>query len=91
MTRFLVAAAAFAASVGLAGVADAQPIPPPPSPYNSAVGTGPILTYGPNTMPPPAPADVTGTARRPVAATPECGPANPQGGVPTTTTWGGCP
>jgi hypothetical protein len=77
MKRPLIAGAVVVMALGIAGSAHAQPkyptvqIPPAPD-IHTAFSADPYL---------PAPADVTGTAQHPVDASPECGPANPQGGI----------
>jgi len=88
MNRSLIAGAALAAMLGLAGLAQAQEDPVPPPPLGSAIGTGLTMTHGPYSLAPPPP--VSDTRRNAVAA-PGCGAASPQGGIPTSTTWGGCP
>jgi hypothetical protein len=80
MQRLLFAGALFATMLGMAEWAGAQPYPAqqadPPMAYR-------IVRIIPN--PPPD------TARGDVAVTPGCGAANPQGGIPTSVTWGQCP
>ncbi len=84
MKRPLIAGALVAMALGIAGSAHAQPnypvvhIPPAPD-IHAAFSQDPYLT----------PPDVVGTARPPIKATPECGPANPQGGIPLPN--GDCP
>ena len=87
MKRSLIPGVAFAATLGLSSLGLAQGNPAAPPPVQSAIGNGPVTTYGPYSMPPP---DVVGT-RRDGPASPSCGAANPQGGAPTSTTWGSCP
>jgi hypothetical protein len=76
------ARAVFAAALFVAGAAMAQPYPPPPDPNMSYRIVGVI----PNSADP-----LSDTRRHSIAATPDCGATNPQGGVPSSVTWGECP
>jgi hypothetical protein len=80
MKRSLIAGAAFAMVLSSVGLAKAQPYPARPS--------GPAMSY---TIVRVIPNDSSNTTRRNIAADPTCGAANPQGGVPTSVTWGDCP
>ena len=80
MRRLLLAGAMFAMALGIATVAQAQTYPPHPTYRGMSFK---IVRIIPN-----APSDTT---RHSVAATPSCGAANPQGGIPTSVTWGECP
>ncbi|HTW54010.1 MAG TPA: hypothetical protein VME45_19140 [Stellaceae bacterium] len=89
MKRLLVASAMFAAAFSLATAADAQgyyPLSPP-------VVLRPAMPESMPTIEPfsaLAPDDVSGTSTHTITATPDCGAANPQGGVPSMVT-GTCP
>jgi hypothetical protein len=82
MKRPLLAGVVLTVLLGMAGSAGAQPhyppvrIPPAPPPSETTAN-------------PTRPDDLSGTARRSIAATPDCGPANPQGGIPLKD--GNCP
>jgi hypothetical protein len=77
MNRPLTAIAALAAICGVSGPAGAyQPVPTASIPYD---------LYG------PWPYSLSDTARHEVLASPSCGAADPQGGIPTSVTWGDCP
>ena len=77
MTRLLIAGAVLAATLGTATLGQAQDYP-----AQRAVSYR-IVRIIPN-----LPSD---TRRRDIAATPDCGAANPQGGMPSSVSWGGCP
>lgn len=90
MNRLLVAGAALAAVLGIAAAADAQayyPLSPAPFVIQPAM---------PESMPTVepfsalAPDGASGTAMHTITATPGCGAANPQGGIPSMIT-GTCP
>ena len=86
MKRSLIAGAIFVAALGTAGLAAAQPYYPPPFQIRPAL---------PETMPTVSPYsgtldDLSGTTKPTIAATPGCGAANPQGGIPSMVT-GTCP
>jgi len=83
MKRSLLAGAVFVAALGTAGLAEAQTAYPPPFQIRPAM---------PETMPTvsPYPDDLSGTTRPTITATPDCGAANPQGGIPSMVT-GTCP
>ena len=81
MKRLLIAGAAFVIALGTTGLAGAQPYPASPS--------GPAMTYTVVRVIPNGSTD--DTTRRNVSADPGCGAANPQGGIPTSVTWGDCP
>jgi len=89
MNRLLVAGAMFAAALGLATAADAQtyyPLSPPlvlrPAMPSSMPTVAPFSALAPD--------DVSGTSAHTITATPGCGAANPQGGIPSMVT-GTCP
>jgi hypothetical protein len=89
MTRFFMAGAAVALLLGGATSAEAQfqTLPPmqtlAPAPFQ-------IQPALPETMPTWAQDQLSGTAQHNIAATPDCGAANPQGGIPSM--WSGtCP
>jgi hypothetical protein len=79
MKRILVAGLAVTVVLGLAAGAHAQLYPPFPGSYQSLYDLYPT---------PPSPLDV---GPRGIMAGPSCGAANPQGGIPTSVTWGSCP
>ena len=87
MTRLLITGAALAVVLAGAGLAEAQTLPrspvlsPPPFQIRPAL---------PETMPTWSWDDSSGTAQHNIAATPDCGAANPQGGIPSLVT-GTCP
>lgn len=87
MTRFLIAGAALALIVAGAGLAEAQVPPQPlvltPPPYD-------VRPAMPETMPTWSHDDALGTAQHDITATPNCGAANPQGGIPSMAS-GTCP
>lgn len=89
MKRAFIVGAILAASFGWAAVADAQtyyPLSPP-------LQLQPAMPESMPTVEPfsaTAPDDVSGTAQHTITATPDCGAANPQGGVPSMVT-GTCP
>jgi hypothetical protein len=78
MTRLLLAGAVLVSALGLAIPASAQPYPPRPS--------EPMYYRVIRILP-----DTSDTRRDPVGVSPNCGAANPQGGVPSAVTWGDCP
>ncbi|MBV8777295.1 MAG: hypothetical protein JO032_06640 [Alphaproteobacteria bacterium] len=82
MRRLIAAALAVAAGVGAAAAAKAQLYPPFPASTQSLYDLYPPLSD---------PFVLSDTARRSVSADPGCGSANPQGGIPSAVTWGGCP
>jgi len=89
MTRFLMAGVAFAVTLASAGLAEAQVqlLPPTQPLYAAPFEIRPAL---PDSMPTWAHDTLSGTAEHNIAATPGCGAANPQGGIPSM--WGGnCP
>lgn len=89
MKRLLVAGAIVAAALGCAATANAQayyPLSPP-------LRLSPAMPESMPTVEPfsaMAPDEVSGTAQHNITATPECGAANPQGGIPSMVT-GTCP
>jgi len=86
MMRLLIAGAVLASLAGTIGPATAQ-TPPPRIYYPPPFHIEPAL---PETMPTWSHDAVSGTARHNIAATPNCGAANPQGGIPSMMT-GTCP
>jgi hypothetical protein len=81
--------AVFAAVLGIAASAGAQvSFQPPPQPlYVAPFQIEPAL---PDSMPTWSRDEMSGTAQHNIAATPGCGAANPQGGIPSM--WSGnCP
>ncbi|HVH80581.1 MAG TPA: hypothetical protein VM782_14390 [Stellaceae bacterium] len=89
MKRGLLVAAAFTATLGTAGLAQAQQA------YYPGYPRFPLAPALPESMPTWSPYsgsidDLSGTAKPTIAATPDCGAANPQGGVPSMVT-GTCP
>ncbi|MFZ2004176.1 MAG: hypothetical protein WB697_14710 [Stellaceae bacterium] len=89
MKRLLAAGAMVVVALGFAATSDAQaysPLPPP-------LQLRPAMPESMPTVEPfsaTAPDDLSGTARHNITATPECGAANPQGGIPSMVT-GTCP
>ncbi|HWD60312.1 MAG TPA: hypothetical protein VG308_18660 [Stellaceae bacterium] len=88
MKRSLAVGAVLVAALGIAPLAHAQPYPLYPPPFQ-------IRPAMPESMPTVSPYaglidDPSGTARPTIAATPDCGAANPQGGIPSPVT-GTCP
>jgi hypothetical protein len=89
MKRAFMAGAIVAAALGLAAAADAQayyPLPPP-------LQLQPAMPESMPTVEPfsaTAADDLSGTAQHTITATPDCGAANPQGGIPSMVT-GTCP
>jgi hypothetical protein len=88
MRRLLVAGAVFVASLGIGGLAQAQTyyLAPPPVQIEPAL---------PSSMPTVSPYsgrldDLAGTSKPTITATPDCGAANPQGGIPSMVS-GTCP
>lgn len=76
MNRLLAAGLALAALLGASGPAAAyQPLPTPTGRDDFGAWPYPL----------------SDTARHDVLASPSCGAANPQGGIPTGVTWGDCP
>jgi hypothetical protein len=89
MKRLLVAGALLAAALGFAAAADAQAYYPLSSPFVLR----PAMPESMPTVEPSwatAPDDVSGTSVHTITATPNCGAANPQGGIPSMVT-GTCP
>lgn len=89
MKRSLLAGALVAATLGFAAAADAQayyPLSPPlelrPAMPDSMPTVEPFSATAPD--------DLSGTAVHSITATPDCGAANPQGGIPSMVT-GTCP
>ena len=84
----IVAGAAFAAVLGIAAVAAAQP---PPQIQFQPLYAPPFEVQPalPDSMPTWSRDELSGTAQHNIAATPDCGAANPQGGIPTMS--GLCP
>jgi hypothetical protein len=89
MKRSLIAGVVFAAGLGLAAAANAQayyPLSPPfvlrPAMPESMPTVEPFSSTAPD--------DVSGTSVHTITATPDCGAANPQGGIPSMVT-GTCP
>jgi hypothetical protein len=80
MTRFLIAGPALALVLAGASLAEAQ-VPPRPLVLTPAL---------PETMPTWSQDETSGTAQHDITATPGCGAANPQGGIPSMAT-GTCP
>ena len=82
MTRFLMAGTVVALVLGgaLSAQAQVQTLPPTqiltPLPFQ-------IQPALPETMPTWAQDPLAGTAQHNIAATPDCGAANPQGGIPS--------
>jgi hypothetical protein len=89
MTRSLMAGTAFAVVLASAGLAEAQTqaLPPTQTLYPAPFQIRPAL---PETMPTWSHDALSGTAEHNIAATPGCGAANPQGGIPSMWT-GTCP
>lgn len=84
-------AAAFVVAAGMAAAAVAQPAQPLSPPSFFVVR--PALPESMPTVEPfsdLSPDNVSGTAMHSITATPGCGPANPQGGIPSMMT-GTCP
>ena len=81
--RYSLASALFAVAALIAGAAAAQTYPPPPFPMAPAP---------PEMFPTWSPYgdELSGTAHHNIAATPDCGAANPQRGIPSMVT-GTCP
>lgn len=81
--RKSLASAAFGAAILMAGAAAAQSSAPLPFP---------IAPAPPEMFPTwsPSGGELSGTAHHNIAATPDCGAANPQGGIPSMVT-GTCP
>jgi hypothetical protein len=77
------ASAVFGVALLIAGVATAQPYAPAPFP---------IAPAPPEMFPTWSPysGELSGTAHHNIAATPDCGAANPQHGIPSMVT-GTCP
>jgi hypothetical protein len=88
MTRSLIAVAAFCAVLGIGGLAEAQTyyLPPPQITLRPALPSS-MPTVSPYSA---LPDDSAGTSKPTIAATPDCGAANPQGGIPSMVT-GTCP
>ena len=91
MTRSLIAVAAFCAVLGISGLAEAQTyypyyLPPPPFTLRPALPSS-MPTVSPYLA---LPDDSAGTSKPTITATPDCGAANPQGGIPSMVT-GTCP
>jgi len=89
MTRSVIVGAVFVLALAGSGLAEAQTqalpptqiLAPPPFEIRPAL---------PDSMPTWAHDPLSGTAEHNIAATPGCGAANPQGGIPSM--WGGnCP
>lgn len=89
MKHSLIAGAIFAAGLGLAATANAQAYYPlsPPLVLRPAMPES-MPTVEPFSV--TAPDDVSGTSVHTITATPDCGAANPQGGIPSMVT-GTCP
>jgi hypothetical protein len=83
MKRLCLTTAIGLIALGAAGAAVAQPYAIPQS--------GPALSYRIIRVIPNPPQSQSDTRRNSVDADPSCGAANPQGGIPTATTWGECP
>jgi hypothetical protein len=86
MKHSLIASAVFVAALGVTGLAQAQTYsyyPPLYPPFQ-------IQPAMPETMPTWSPSELSGTSHPTIAATPDCGAANPQGGIPSMAT-GTCP
>jgi hypothetical protein len=89
MKRLLVTIAVFGAALSIAGLAEAQTYYPSYPPF-------PLAPAMPSSMPTVSPYSarlpdsLTGTSKPTITATPDCGAANPQGGIPSMTT-GNCP
>jgi hypothetical protein len=89
MTRFVVVGVAIVLVLGSALSAEAQ-IPTLPPTQALAPLPFQIRPALPETMPTWAQDPLSGTAQHNIAATPGCGAANPQGGIPSM--WSGtCP
>jgi hypothetical protein len=88
MRYSILAGAAFAVALGSAAGAVAQvQLQPPPQPLYVPFQIQPAL---PESMPTWSHDEISGTAQHNIAATPGCGAANPQGGIPSM--WSGnCP
>jgi hypothetical protein len=89
MKSFLVAGAIAVAALGYAAAADAQAYYPLSPPFQLR----PALPDSMPTVEPfsaTSPDDISGTAMHSITATPGCGAANPQGGIPSMVT-GTCP
>ena len=89
MKRLLLAGAVAGTALGFAAAANAQAYPLSPTPLE-------LRPAMPDSMPTvepfsaTAPDDISGTAKHTITATPDCGAANPQGGIPSMVT-GTCP
>jgi hypothetical protein len=82
MKRLLVAGALVIAALGLTGAADAQAY----YPLSPSFQVRPAMPESMPTVEPfsaMAPDDISGTAMHTITATPDCGAANPQGGIPS--------
>lgn len=89
MKRSLLAGAVVVAALGCAATADAQAY----YPLSPSFQVRPAMPESMPTVEPfsaTAPDDISGTSVHTITATPGCGAANPQGGIPSMTT-GTCP
>jgi hypothetical protein len=89
MKRSLAIGALLAAVLGFAAAAEAQPYYPSSMPFVMQ----PAMPESMPTVEPysaTAPDDISGTSVHTITATPDCGAANPQGGIPSMVT-GTCP
>ena len=89
MKCILLAGLALAAGLGLAAAANAQLYPPFPGSYQSLYDLYPMPSTPPYGLSDAA--RLSGTTRHSVTTNPDCGPSNPQGGMPSAVTWGACP
>jgi len=88
MRRLLTGGTIVTVALAVAGLAEAQTYPPPPVTWT-------VQPAPPETMPTVSPYsgrldDLSGTSTPTISATPDCGAANPQDGIPSMTT-GNCP
>lgn len=89
MKRLPIAGAVVVAMLGLAATADAQVY----SPLSQPFVLRPAMPESMPTVEPfsaMTPDDASGTSLHTITATPDCGAANPQGGIPSMVT-GTCP
>jgi len=87
MKRITSIAAVLVMMAAGAGIAEAQN---PPAPLFLGPTQFQIQPALPETMPTWSHDELSGTAQHNIAATPGCGAANPQGGIPSMTS-GNCP
>jgi hypothetical protein len=87
MKRPYLGVAALLMTVGTIGPVTAQPYTLP----NNAPPPDPAMSYRIIRVIPESSPSLSDTRRDSVGADPSCGAANPQGDIPTATTWGECP